>query len=94
MSASSASPMRWGWGEVAIPSHITSDQGPQFVSSFLRTIGARLGIRQAFSQAYQPQGNNRAEVAVWTVINVLRKILGRAFHSLVGESTTGVAFQA
>jgi len=44
-----------GWGEVAIPSHITSDQGPQFVSSFLRISFTSLGIRKASSQAYRPK---------------------------------------
>jgi len=63
-----------GWGEVAIPSHITSDQDPKFVSKLFRNICARLGIRQAFSQAYRPQANGRAEVSGRTVINVSRKI--------------------
>ena len=63
-----------GWGEIAIPSIITSDQGAQFVSSFFRTICARLGVRQAFSQTYRPQANGRAEVAGRTVITTLRKL--------------------
>ena len=63
-----------GWGEVAIPSHVTSDQGTQFVSSYFRTICARLGTRQAFSQAYRPQANGRAEVAGRTVVSALRKL--------------------
>ena len=33
-----------GWGEVAIPSIVTSDQGTQFVSQFFRTFCSRLGI--------------------------------------------------
>ena len=63
-----------GWGEVAIPSIITSDRGVQFVSQFFRTCCSRLGIRQAFSQAYRPQANGRAEVAGQTLINTLRKL--------------------
>ena len=46
-----------------IPAVITSDQGSQFVSTWFRTMCASLGIRQAFSQAYRPQANGRAERA-------------------------------
>ena len=63
-----------GWGEIAIPSVLTSDHGAQFTSSFFRTICARLGVRQAFSQAYRPQANGRAEVAGRTLITTLRKL--------------------
>ncbi len=63
-----------GWGEAGIPAIITSDQGTQFTSQFFRTICARLGVRQAFSQAYRPQANGRAEVAGRTLITVLRKL--------------------
>jgi hypothetical protein len=35
---------------------------------------ARLGIREAFSQAYHPQANGRAEVAGKQLIECLRKI--------------------
>ncbi|EPS66700.1 hypothetical protein M569_08075, partial [Genlisea aurea] len=63
-----------GWGEIAIPSIVTSDQGPQFISQFFRTWCARLGVRQAFSQAYRPQANGRAEVAGRTLLTVLRKL--------------------
>lgn len=61
---------------------------------------ARLGIRQAYSQAYRPQGNGRAEVAGKTLINALRKMKAQgyenwvevlprvlwAYHNLIGES--------
>jgi hypothetical protein len=33
-----------GWGEVAVPTHITSDQGTQFISSFFRTVCAETSI--------------------------------------------------
>ena len=59
------------WGEIAIPSVITSDQGAEFVSQWWETMCNRLGIRQAISQAYHHQAyqayhhqaNGRAEVA-------------------------------
>ena len=63
-----------GWGEAGIPAIITSDQGVQFTSQFFRTICARLGIRQAFAQAYRPQANGRAEVAGKSLITTLRKL--------------------
>ena len=57
-----------------IPSVITSDQGSQFVGQWWRTLCARLGIRQAYSQAYRAQANGRAEVAGKTLIGLLRKL--------------------
>ena len=63
-----------GWNEVGIPSIITSDLGSQFIGFWWKTICARLGIRQAYSQAYRPQGNGRAEVAVKKLKTVLRKL--------------------
>ena len=62
-----------GWDTFGIPSVITSDQGPQFVGQWWRTMCARLGIRQAYSQAYRPQANGRAEVAGKSIIDLLRK---------------------
>ena len=63
------------WGEVGIPSIVTSDQGPQFVSQWWVTMCARLGIRMAYAQAHRPQANGRAEVAGRVVQDLLRKIL-------------------
>ena len=54
----------YGWNEIGIPSVITSDLGSQFIGFWWKTICTRLGIRHAYSQAYRPQGNGRAEVAV------------------------------
>ena len=62
------------WGEVGIPAVVTSDQGPQFVNSWWKTMCARLGVRQAFSQAHRPQANGRAETAGKTVRGILRKL--------------------
>ena len=44
---------------------------------------ARLGIRQAYSQAYRPQANGRAEVAGKTLINALRKLAAQGHHNWV-----------
>ena len=88
-----------GWESFGIPSVITSDQGLQFVGQWWKTMCARLGIRQAFSQAYRPQANGRAEVAGKSLISILRKLNAkehvnwvealprvlRMYHDVVGE---------
>ena len=63
-----------GWDTFGVPSIITSDQGPQFVGQWWRTMCARLGIRQGYSQAYRPQANGLAEVAGKTLIGLMRKM--------------------
>ena len=88
------------WRPFGIPSLITSDQGSQFISSWWNTMCARLGIRQAFSQAYHHQANGRAERAGQQLMEKLRQlnaeqninwvemlpaVLDR-YHDLPGES--------
>ena len=63
------------WGEVGVPTLVTSDQGSQFVSQWWLTMCARLGIRSAFSQSHRPQANGRAEVAGRVLQDILRKLL-------------------
>ena len=89
-----------GWETFGIPSVITSDQGSQFIGQWWKTMCACLGIRQAYSQAYRPQANGRAEVAGKTLIGVLRKLNAeggvnwvealprvlRTYHDCPGES--------
>jgi hypothetical protein len=50
------------WEIFGIPSVITSDQGPQWVSAWWRTLCGILGVRQAYSQAYHHRANGRVEV--------------------------------
>ena len=63
-----------GWDIFGIPTTITSDQGPQFVGQWFKTMCSRLGIRQAFSQAYHPRANGRAERAGQSLIELLKKL--------------------
>ena len=63
-----------GMGILGVPSVITSDQGPQFAGKWFRTMCARLGVRQAFSQAHRPQANGKAESAGKQVITLMRKM--------------------
>ena len=89
-----------GWETFGIPSIITSDQGPQFIGQWWRTMCARLGIRQAYSQAYRAQANGRAEIAGKTLIGLMRKVwvemginwvealprILRMYHDMPGET--------
>ena len=63
-----------GWGEMAIPSTITCDQGAQFISHWWETMCSRLGIREAYSQAHHHRANGRAEVAGRVILTMLRKL--------------------
>ena len=64
---------RW-WQPFGIPSTITSDQGPQFVGAWWKTLCALMGARQVYSQAYHHNANGRAEVAGKTLIQVMRRL--------------------
>ena len=89
-----------GWNIFGIPTTITSDQGPQFTGQWWRTLCARLGVRQAFSQAHRPQANGKAERAGQQVIELLKKLNGdedinwvealprvlSQIHDMVGEA--------
>jgi transposase InsO family protein len=66
--------MEHGWSLFVEPRIITTDQGPQFTGQWWRTMCARLGVRTAFSQAYRPQANGRAERAGKTLWEILRKL--------------------
>ena len=61
-----------GWDVFGIPSIITSDQESQFVGQWWKTMCARLGVKQAYSQAYWAQANGKAESAGKTLIGLLR----------------------
>lgn len=88
------------WGPFGVPATVHSDQGPQFVGAWWRTICARLGVHQTFSQPHRPQANGRAERAGQQLLSYLRKLhseeglnwveaLPRALrlhHDQVGES--------
>ena len=89
-----------GWETFGVPAVITSDQGPQFVGQWWKTMCARLGIRVAYSQAYRAQANGRAEVAGKTIIASLRRLAAedhlnwvealprvlRMYHNTPGEA--------
>ncbi len=80
-----------GWTQIGVPTTITSDQGPQFVGQWFQTICGRLGIREAFSQAYQPQANGRAEVAWQAVDWSPTQTSWQEENQLGGSTTSGTA---
>ena len=62
------------WDFFGIPTLITSDQGPQFISQWWQTMCSRLGIRHAYSQAHHPRAHGRAERAGQSIIELLKKM--------------------
>ena len=62
------------WRPYGIPSLITTDQGSHFISGGWKTLCGRMGIRQAYSQAYHHQANGRAERAGQQLQEKLRKL--------------------
>ena len=44
-----------------IPSHITSDQGPEFVSHFFQSLGITLDMKLHFTSGYHPEGDGQME---------------------------------
>ena len=62
------------WDTFGVPTQINSDMGAQFVGQWWRTLCARLGIRQAYSQAHRPQANGRAKRAGQQIIELLKKL--------------------
>ena len=63
-----------GWDLFGIPHHITSDQGTQFISQWWKTLCSLLGIQQTYSHAYMHRGNGRAEQAIKSIQQNLRRI--------------------
>jgi transposase InsO family protein len=90
---------KW-WEPFGLPATVHSDMGPQFVGQWWKTMCARLGLHQTFSQPHRPRANGRAERAGQQLISLLRKLhlehgllwmeaLPRALmihHDLVGEA--------
>ena len=44
-----------------VPSHVTSDQGSEFMSSFFWTLGKALNMKLHFTSSYHPEGNSQTE---------------------------------
>ena len=44
-----------------VPSHVTSDQGPRFISHFFQSLGLVLDMKLHFTSSYHPEGDGQAE---------------------------------
>ena len=44
-----------------VPSHVTSDQGSEFVSAFFCTLGQALSIQLHFTSGYHPEANGQTK---------------------------------
>ena len=75
---------RW-WGPFGVPGVITSDQGPQFVGAWWRTLCSLQGVRVAHAAAYHHSGNGRAEAAIRQIEQVLRYLMAEMPDSLWPE---------
>ena len=58
-----------------LPHEIMSDNDHLISSKFMQTLCSMSGVSQHTSIAYHPQGNGRAETAVRSVVDILRKTL-------------------
>jgi len=55
-----------------VPSHVTSNRGPEFVSHFFCSLGKALNIRLHFTSGYHPEGDGQIERANQTLEQYLR----------------------
>ena len=68
------------WKDFGLPSHIISDCGPQFVSSFTRALNSLLGITENFSTSRHPQTNGQTERMNQEMEQYLRIFCGKRQH--------------
>ena len=55
-----------------VPSHVTSDRGPEFVSHFFRSLGKALDMKLHFSSGYHPEADGQTEHTNQTLEQYLR----------------------
>ena len=55
-----------------IPSHVTSDRGPEFVSHFFQSLGKALDMRLHFTSGHHPEGDGQTERVNQTLEQYLR----------------------
>ena len=58
-----------------VPNEILTDNDHLICSQFFSTLVDLLGIEQHVAIVYRPKGNGRAEAAVKSVVNILRRTL-------------------
>src|SRR5438445_11774012 len=55
-----------------VPSHVTSNRGPEFVSHFFCSLGKALDINLHFTSGYHPEGYGQTECANQTLEQYIR----------------------
>ena len=55
-----------------IPSHVTSNQGPEFISHFFRSLGIVLDMKLHFTSGYHPEGDIQTEQTNETLAQYIR----------------------
>jgi len=55
-----------------VPTHVTSDQGSEFVLHFFRSLGKALDMKLHFTSGYHPEGDRQTERANQTLEQYLR----------------------
>ena len=55
-----------------VPSHVTSDRSPEFVSLFFRSLGKALNMELHFTSGYHPEGDGQTERLNQTLEQYLR----------------------
>ena len=55
-----------------MPSHLTSDHGPEFISHFFQSLGKLLHMKLHFMSGYHPEGNRQTECVNQIVEKYLR----------------------
>ena len=68
------------WKDFGLPSHIISDRGPQFISSFTRALNSLLGITKNFSTSRHPQTDGQTEHSNQELEQYLRIFCGKHQH--------------
>ena len=72
-----------------LPDEVLHDRDPRFTADFWRYLWDAMGSRAAFSSAYHPQTDGKAEVAHCTIEQAIRYML--AERSLAPEAWCEVA---
>src|SRR3979490_2528222 len=55
-----------------VPSHVTSDRGSEFVSSFFRSLGTALDMKLHFTSGYHPEADGQTERTNQTLEQYIR----------------------
>src|SRR5260221_5705720 len=79
----------------SMPSHITSNQGSEFVSHFFQSLGKLLQMELHFTSGYHPEGagqteclNQVLEQYLWAYMNYINKMTGLPYFLWQNSPTT------